>query len=125
MQARYAIWHTVKALDQQYMEAQLARAGTPSPQVIGIDEIAIRKGHTYRIVVSDLLRGRPIWFGGKDPADQTHETGKFAATRCIGMTSIRLVADSVPGWTSQSQTCTRGRTQIPLQSSHTGAPRVQ
>jgi hypothetical protein len=52
MQARYAIWHTVKALDQQYMEAQLARAGTPSPRVI-------RKGHTYRIVVSDLLRGRP------------------------------------------------------------------
>ena len=56
-------WHTVKALDQQYMEAQLKRAGMPSPQVIGIDEIAIRKGHTYRIVVSDLLQGRPIWFG--------------------------------------------------------------
>src|SRR5467141_2806188 len=62
-------WHTVKALDQQYMEAQLKRAGTHSPQVIGIDEIAIRKGHTYRIVVSDLLRGRPIWFGGKDRSE--------------------------------------------------------
>ena len=57
-------WHTVKTLDQQYMEAQLKRAGTPSPRVIGIDEIAIRKGHTYRIVVSDLLRGRPIWRQG-------------------------------------------------------------
>ena len=32
-------WHTVKTLDQQYMEAQLKRAGTPSPRVIGIDEI--------------------------------------------------------------------------------------
>ena len=62
-------WHTVKALEQHYMEAQLKRAGTPSPQVIGIDEIAIRKGHTYRIVVSDLLRGRPIWFGGKDRSE--------------------------------------------------------
>jgi transposase len=62
-------WHTVKALDQQYMEAQLERAGMPSPQVIGIDEIAIRKGHTYRIVVSDLLRGRPIWFGGTDRSE--------------------------------------------------------
>ncbi len=59
-------WHTVKTLDQQYMQAQLARVGRPGPQVIGVDEIAIRKGHTYRIVVSDLLRGRPIWFGGKD-----------------------------------------------------------
>jgi hypothetical protein len=26
-------WHTVKTLDQQYMEAQLKRAGTPGPQV--------------------------------------------------------------------------------------------
>src|SRR6201997_5408648 len=62
-------WHTVKALEMQYMEAQLARVGRPGPQVIGIDEIAIRKGHTYRIVVSDLLRGRPIWFGGDDRSE--------------------------------------------------------
>src|SRR6188508_2833374 len=62
-------WHTVKALEMQYMEAQLARVGRPGPQVIGIDEIAIRKGHTYRIVVSDLRRGRPIWFGGDDRSE--------------------------------------------------------
>lgn len=62
-------WHTVKTLEMQYMQAQLARAGRPGPQVIGIDEIAIRKGHNYRIVVSDLLRGRPIWFGGKDRSE--------------------------------------------------------
>ena len=37
--------------------------------MIGIDEISIRKGHTYRIVVSDLLRGRPIWFGGDDRSE--------------------------------------------------------
>jgi transposase len=62
-------WHTVKALEMQYMQAQLSRAGTPSPRAIGIDEISIRKGHTYRIVVSDLVRGRPIWFGGDDRSE--------------------------------------------------------
>jgi transposase len=62
-------WDTVKALEKQYMAAQLTQAGTPRPKVIGIDEISIRKGHTYRIVVSDLLRGRPIWFGGKDRSE--------------------------------------------------------
>jgi transposase len=62
-------WHTVKALEMQYMDAQLARVGRAGPQVIGIDEIAIRKGHTYRIVVSDLRRGRPIWFGGDDRSE--------------------------------------------------------
>ena len=62
-------WDTVKELDQQYMRAQLARAGTPGPKVIGIDELSIRKGHTYRIVVSDLERHRPIWFGGEDRSE--------------------------------------------------------
>jgi transposase len=59
-------WDTIKTLEMQYMRAQLARVGTPAPKVIGIDEISIRKGHTYRIVVSDLIRRRPIWFGGSD-----------------------------------------------------------
>jgi len=57
-------WKTVKALEMQYMAEQLKRVGTPGPRVIGIDEVSIGKGHTYRIVVSDLLRRRPIWFGG-------------------------------------------------------------
>ena len=59
-------WHTVKALETQYMGEQLRRAGTPGPTVLGLDEVSIKKGHTYRIVVSDLVRQRPIWFGGKD-----------------------------------------------------------
>ena len=59
-------WHTVKELDKQDMAVQLERAGTPAPKAIGIDEISIRKGHTYRIVVSDLIQGRPIGFGGED-----------------------------------------------------------
>jgi transposase len=59
-------WRTVKELDKQYMREQLRRVGTPTPRVLGIDELAIRKGHTYRIVVSDLTRRRAIWFGGTD-----------------------------------------------------------
>ena len=62
-------WGAVKELDKEYMRVQLERAGTPGPRAIGIDEISIRKGHTYRIVVSDLIRGRPIWFGGKDRSE--------------------------------------------------------
>jgi transposase len=62
-------WDTVKSLEMQYMRAQLAKAGTPGPKAIGIDEISIRKGHTYRIVVSDLIRRRPIWFGGCDRSE--------------------------------------------------------
>jgi transposase len=66
-------WGSVKELEKQYMREQLRRVGTPGPKVIGIDEISIRKGHTYRIVVSDLLRRRPIWFGGTDRSQESME----------------------------------------------------
>jgi len=63
-------WHTVKELEKQYMREQLKRAGTPAPEVIGVDEISIRKGHTYRVIVSDLIRRRAIWFGGESNSEE-------------------------------------------------------
>jgi len=59
-------WHTVEALDQLYMQAQLDAAGAPAPAVIGIEEISMRNGHVYRTIVSDREWRRPIWFGGVD-----------------------------------------------------------
>lgn len=64
-------WHTVKELDKQYMREQLRRASQPRPKVVGIDEISIRKRHVYRIVVSDLEKQRPIWFGGVDRSEES------------------------------------------------------
>ncbi len=64
-------WHTVKAMDKQYMQEQLDRASRPNPKVVGIDEISIGKGHDYRIVVSDLEKRRPIWFGGPDRSEKS------------------------------------------------------
>ncbi len=62
---------TVKELEIQYMTEKLRRAGKPRPKVIGVDEISIRKGHIYRIVVSDLEKRRPIWFGGEDRSEKS------------------------------------------------------
>ena len=56
---------TVKDLDKLYMQQILSKTVIAAPRVIGIDEISISKGHTYRIVVSDIERGRVIWIGGK------------------------------------------------------------
>jgi len=54
-------WETVKALDKQYMNEQLRRAGAKGPRVIGIDEIAVGRGHSYRIVAD--LDGFFQWLG--------------------------------------------------------------
>jgi transposase len=64
-------WHTVKDLEKEYMTELLHKVGTPGPSIIGVDEISIRKGHTYRIIVSDLERKRPIWFGGSDRSTES------------------------------------------------------
>ena len=63
-------WHAVKDLDKLYMREQLARSGHPAPNVIGVDEISIKKRHVYRIVVSDLERKRAIWFGGNGRSEK-------------------------------------------------------
>ena len=70
------------------MEAQLARAGRPGPKAIGIDKVSIRKGHSHRIVVSDLERKRPIWFGGQDRDWRTLDFGFQSSAdslRCRGV----------------------------------------
>ena len=59
-----------QGVGQAIPEGAASRAGKPAPKVIGIDEVSIRKGHTYRIVVSDLEKTRPIWFGGKDRSER-------------------------------------------------------
>jgi transposase len=80
-------WDSVKELEKQYMREQLRRVGTPGPKVIGIDEISIRKGHTYRIVVSDLLRRRPIWFGGTDRSEASLALffQELGLKKCLGI----------------------------------------
>jgi transposase len=67
-------WQTVKELDKLYMAEQLQQAGPPTPSVIGIDEISVAARHKYRIVVSDLEAGRPIWFGGTDRSEASLDT---------------------------------------------------
>jgi len=84
-------WHTVKSLEKEYMREQLRRAGTPSPRVLGIDEVSIRRGQTYRIVVSDLLRRRVVWFGGPDRSEASMDRyyiGWLGPRRCD---RVRLV----------------------------------
>jgi len=66
-------WHTTKELEKDYLREQLRRAGKPRPKIIGVDEVSVRKGQQYRIVVSDLLKRRPIWFDGPDRSQASME----------------------------------------------------
>jgi len=55
-------WGQVRRLEVTYMEDLLAKH-PPAKRLraIGVDEISIKRRHTYAIVVADLDRQRPIW----------------------------------------------------------------
>lgn len=59
-------WDQVKRMEMSYMQ-RLVEKNPPSKNLraIGIDEISVRKGHTYAIVVADLDEKRPVWLGGE------------------------------------------------------------
>jgi transposase len=58
-------WDQVQRIEKNYMRDLLAKHPPAKDlRVIGIDEVSIRKGHTYAIVVADLDQHRPIWIGG-------------------------------------------------------------
>ena len=97
-------WHTVKELDKQYMKAQLAKAGKPRPKVIGIDEVSIRKGHTYRIVVSDLEKNSTDLVRRRGPFRAKHE----AILRRAGKAKERSDSLGGDGYVEAVSKCHRG-----------------
>ncbi len=59
-------WDAVRRMEMAYMGDLIQQHPVPEElYAIGIDEISIRKGHKYVIVVADLVSRRPIWIGGK------------------------------------------------------------
>ena len=57
-------WGQVRRLEIDYMNELLVKQPIPQRlRAIGIDEVSIRKGHSYAIVVADLDRQRPVWMG--------------------------------------------------------------
>ena len=61
-------WDQAWRMDKAYMRRLLEQ--NPPPQqlrAIGVDEVSVKKGHTYAITVATLEPGeeRPIWMGGE------------------------------------------------------------
>lgn len=55
-------WDQVRRMDVAYMRELVARhPPSIALRAIGVDEVSIRKGHAYAIVVADLDQKRPIW----------------------------------------------------------------
>lgn len=56
-------WGTVKEMHVTALRLRLKRRRLGHLRLIGVDEVAIRKGHSYLTVVVDLETGEVVWVG--------------------------------------------------------------
>jgi len=61
-------WKTVKNIDKFYLEHDYGQPDLRHLRVLAVDEISIRKGHSYLTVVLDFLTGRVVFVGNKRKA---------------------------------------------------------
>ena len=54
---------TVKSIDKTFLERSFGWTDCHDLRVLAVDEIALRKGHSYMTVVMDYFSGRVIWMG--------------------------------------------------------------
>jgi transposase len=93
-------WDQVRRMDVAYMR-ELWSKHLPSLRLraIGVDEISIRRGHSYAIVVADLDQKRPIWMSselGRAEEDMDRFFDDMGLQRCR---SLRLsVMDMWPAF---------------------------
>lgn len=67
-------WEQTWRMDKAYMQRKVERNPIPDHlRAIGIDEVSVRKRHTYRVTVSDLDIPRPVWMGGQGRAEEDLE----------------------------------------------------
>ncbi len=64
---------TVKQIDKEYLKEEFSFTDTNNLRVLMIDEIAIRKGHSYMTVVADYFTGKVLWMGSKRNKDTLDE----------------------------------------------------
>jgi len=56
-------WKTVKAIDKYFLEQEYGQPDLDGLHLLAVDEISIRKGHSYLTVVLDYVSGRVLFVG--------------------------------------------------------------
>ncbi len=61
-------WKTVKNIDKLYLERDYGQPDLNGLRILAVDEISVRKGHSYLTIVLDYLTGRVLLVGKKRKA---------------------------------------------------------
>ncbi len=61
-------WKTVKNIDKFYLERDYGQPDLKGLRILAVDEISIRKGHSYLTIVLDFISGHVVFVGKKRKA---------------------------------------------------------
>ena len=56
-------WKTVKEIDKHFLEKEFGQTRYEGLRILAIDEISIRRGHTYMTVILNYESGAVVWMG--------------------------------------------------------------
>ena len=91
-------WDMVKEIHSSYLQRHYCPPSLDGVECIGIDEFAVRKGHTYKTIVVDLISGRILYVGDGKGTDALDGFWKKVKRKKI---KIRFVAsDLSPAFTA-------------------------
>ncbi len=64
-------WEQTWRMEMVYMRRLLDKHPLPDTiRAVGIDEVSIRKGHSYAVTVADLDQEKPVWLGGEGRSEE-------------------------------------------------------
>jgi len=99
-------WKTVKNIDKFYLERDYGQPDLNGLRILAVDEISIRKGHSYLTIVLDYLSGRVLFVGNKRKAKTLKRffnqlrTGQRKRIEAVAMDMwdpfIKAVKDKLP-----------------------------
>ena len=95
-------WDVIKEIQKRYLKRHFSRPRLKDVQYLGIDEIAIRKGHKYLTVVLDLESGAVVFVGDGKGAESL-----LPFWRCLRRSGAQVKAVAVdlsPAYTSAIMT---------------------
>jgi len=100
-------WKTVKEIHKHHLREKFSHEEKVNPKVLVIDEISIRKGHTYLTLVAIWDSGRVLWVGkGRsyealkqffDSLSDTQRASIMAVAMDMWDPYIKAVRESCPG----------------------------
>lgn len=74
-------WDTVKEIHSIYLKGHYSPPSLDGVECIGIDELAVKKGHMYKTIVVDLATGRILYVGDGKGADALADVGRESSVR--------------------------------------------